>query len=138
RDATLRADGLCAGCGHRPRRIRTMSAATGGRAPALSPTLRANEIAASGFVGERAVLSPGFVQANLPVHPELAARLTSTIGSAPYASVAGTAAARTAAAGWFARRRVPTEPAQIVFAPGSKPLLFAIMHCLGGDVVLPR
>src|SRR6185295_277924 len=32
----------------------------------------------------------------------------------------------------------PTDPDQIVFGPGSKPLLFALVASIDGDVVLPR
>lgn len=55
-----------------------------------------------------------------------------------YGSVAGSPAAREAAAGYFERRRLPTSPEQIVFAPGSKPLLYALVAALPGDVVLPQ
>jgi aspartate aminotransferase len=55
-----------------------------------------------------------------------------------YGSVAGSAAAREAAAGYFARRGLPTTPDQIAFAPGSKPLLYALVASLPGDVVLPQ
>ncbi|MFC0105797.1 aminotransferase class I/II-fold pyridoxal phosphate-dependent enzyme [Kibdelosporangium aridum] len=41
-------------------------------------------------------------------------------------------------AGYFTRRGLPTQPGQIVLAPGSKPLLMALNHVLPGDVVLPR
>ena len=39
--------------------------------------------------------------------------------------------------GLLPRRGVPTDAGQIVFAPGSKPLLFALLQLLPGDVVLP-
>ena len=55
-----------------------------------------------------------------------------------YGSVAGL--------GWRSRRggRVlrapagPTDPDQIVFAPGSKPLLWALIETIAGDVILPQ
>jgi aspartate aminotransferase len=45
---------------------------------------------------------------------------------------------RTAAAGYFERRGVPTAPDQVVVAPGSEALLFGLLSILPGDVVLPR
>ncbi|MGW0712688.1 pyridoxal phosphate-dependent aminotransferase [Streptomyces sp. NPDC002643] len=45
--------------------------------------------------------------------------------------------AREAAAGWFSRRGLSTRPEQVLFAPGSKSLLFALLAALPGDVVLP-
>ena len=52
--------------------------------------------------------------------------------------VAGSPRARTAAAGWFDRRRLSTDPDQVVIAPGSKALLWALLAVLPGDVVLPQ
>jgi aspartate aminotransferase len=50
----------------------------------------------------------------------------------------GTGPAREAAAGWFTRRGLPTDPRQVVFAPGSKPLLYALVAVLPGALVLPQ
>ena len=45
---------------------------------------------------------------------------------------------REAAAGYFERRGLPTGPEQVLLAPGSKALLYALLCVLPGDVVLPR
>nr|WP_255672646.1 pyridoxal phosphate-dependent aminotransferase [Glycomyces amatae] len=58
-------------------------------------------------------------------------------GTASYGPVAGIGPAREAAAGYWTRRGVPTDAAQVLLGPGSKPLLFALLHAVGGDVVLP-
>jgi aspartate/methionine/tyrosine aminotransferase len=51
--------------------------------------------------------------------------------------VAGALDARRAAADYLGRRGLPTDPDQIVLAPGSKPLLFGLVAAVPGDVVLP-
>jgi aspartate aminotransferase len=105
---------------------------------ATSPTLAIDEaIRARRAAGER-VLHLGFGEAGLPVPERVAALLADAAGLNGYGPVAGTAPAREAAAGWFARRGLPTRAEQVIFAPGSKPLLFALLAALPGDVVLPR
>ncbi|MEV0963394.1 pyridoxal phosphate-dependent aminotransferase [Streptomyces sp. NPDC049910] len=84
------------------------------------------------------VLHLGFGEAGVPVAPGLAEALTDAHLRSGYGPVAGSPQARAAAAGWFTRRGLSTEPGQILFAPGSKPLLFALLAAIGGDVVLPR
>lgn len=102
-----------------------------------SATLAVNErIQARRAAGEP-VLHLGFGEAGLPVLPELAAVLADSVRHNDYGPVIGVPAARAAAAGYFTRRGLPTDPDQIVFAPGSKPLLFALLAVLPGDVVLP-
>lgn len=91
--------------------------------------------------GGRQVLHLGFGEAGLPVLPEVAEVLASAAGrpgSNSYGRVAGSLPARSAAAGYFTRRGLPTDPDQIVYAPGSKALLFALLAAIPGDVVLPR
>ena len=83
------------------------------------------------------VLHLGFGEAGVPVAPGLAEVLADAHLRNGYGPVAGSSQARAAAAGWFTRRGLPTEPGQILFAPGSKPLLFALLAAIGGDVVLP-
>src|SRR5690606_13097088 len=80
----------------------------------------------------------GFGEARLPVLPEIAEVLAAAAPRNRYGPVAGSPAARAAAAGYFTRRGTPTQPDQVVLAPGSKPLLYALLASLPGDVVLPR
>ena len=83
------------------------------------------------------VLHLGFGEAGLPVHPAVAEVLASAAGRNSYGPVAGALDVRRAAAGYLERRGLPTDPDQIVLAPGSKALLFALIATLPGDVVLP-
>lgn len=98
---------------------------------AINETLRARRAA-----GER-VLHLGFGEAGLPVPDSVAQVLSAAAGRNGYGAVVGSLEAREAAAGWFGRRGVETEPEQVLFAPGSKALLFALLAALPGDVVLP-
>ena len=102
-----------------------------------SPTLAANERVQAKLAAGEDILHLAFGEAGLPVLPAVAERLAEGAARNGYGPVAGSAEAREAAAGYFTRRGLPTEARQIVFAPGSKPLLFALLQALPGDVVLP-
>ncbi|WP_433479036.1 pyridoxal phosphate-dependent aminotransferase [Spirillospora sp. CA-142024] len=102
----------------------------------LSATLAVNEaIARKRRRGER-VLPLGFGEAGIPIHPALTRELSAAAGRGGYGPVAGSAALRAAAAGYWARRGLETDPSMVVAGPGSKPLLFALLTALGGDVVV--
>jgi aspartate aminotransferase len=103
----------------------------------LAIDARIRELRAAG----REVLHLGFGEAGLPVLPEIAgvlAEAATRSGSNSYGKVAGAESAREAAAGYFTRRGLPTDLDQIVYAPGSKALLFALLAAIPGEVVLPR
>ncbi|MFI0408578.1 pyridoxal phosphate-dependent aminotransferase [Actinomadura sp. 3N508] len=106
------------------------------RPVALSATLAVNEaIARKRREGVR-VLPLGFGEAGIPIHPALTRELGAAAGRGGYGPVAGSAALRGAAAGYWARRGLPTDPSMIVAGPGSKPLLYALLTSIGGDVVV--
>jgi aspartate aminotransferase len=102
-----------------------------------SATLAVNERLHARRAAGESVLHLAFGEAGLPVLPSLAAVLADSVRHNDYGPVAGIPAARAAAAGYFERRGLPTDPDQIVLAPGSKALLFALLAVLPGDVVLP-
>lgn len=103
-----------------------------------SATLALNEQLQSRRAEGKDVLHLGFGEAGLPVLPEAGEVLAAATNRNSYAPVAGSANARAAAAGYFTRRGIPTEPGQIVLAPGSKALLFGLLAAVPGDVVLPQ
>jgi aspartate aminotransferase len=103
-----------------------------------SATLAVNERLDARRAAGEPVLHLGFGEARLPVPPEVARALADAAGRNRYGPVAGSAAARAAVAGYFSRRGVDTEPDQIVLAPGSKALLYALIAGVPGDVVLPQ
>jgi aspartate aminotransferase len=103
-----------------------------------SATLAINERIEQRIRDGRDVLHLAFGEGGLPLLPSLAEVLARAAPSVGYGPVAGSPTARVAAAGYCARRGVPTTPEQILLAPGSKPLLAALLHVLPGDVVIPR
>jgi aspartate aminotransferase len=105
---------------------------------ALSPTLAANELMAARIQRGEPVLPMAFGEAGLPAHPALRLALAEATGRTGYGPVAGQAALREAAAGYWQRRGLDTDPAAIVCGPGSKALLFGLMLAIGGDVAVPR
>jgi aspartate aminotransferase len=108
------------------------------RALPVSATLAANEAMAARLHRGQPVLPLGFGEAGLPVHPALRAALAASATCNSYGPVAGHPALRAAAAGYWQRRGLPTEPGSVVCGPGSKALLFALMLAIGGDVAIPR
>ncbi|MFD9734709.1 pyridoxal phosphate-dependent aminotransferase [Umezawaea sp. NPDC059074] len=80
----------------------------------------------------------GFGEAGLPVHPLLKDELARWAGSASYGPAAGVEELRTAAAGYWTRRGLLTEPDQVVAGPGSKALLWALLGETRGAVALAR
>ncbi|GHJ99917.1 pyridoxal phosphate-dependent aminotransferase [Streptomyces sp. NPDC003753] len=73
----------------------------------------------------------------LPVLPALRERLAAAAGENAYGPVAGGPALREAAAGYWQRRGLATDPGLVVAGPGSKALLYALVLAIGGDVVVP-
>ncbi len=104
----------------------------------VSATLAANEELAARRRRGEPVLPLAFGEAGLPVHPRLAAELAAATGLGAYGPVAGSQRLRAAAAGYWSRRGLPTEPAAVVAGPGSKALLFGVLLALGMDVAVPR
>jgi aspartate aminotransferase len=87
------------------------------------------------------VLPLAFGEAGLPAHQVLRAALARAAGCNSYGPVAGHAALREAAAGYWARRGLPTEAEAVICGPGSKALLFALMAAIGdagADVAVTR
>jgi aspartate aminotransferase len=114
---------------------------TAGRIDAPVPpsaTLAINERIEQRIRDGADVLHLAFGEAGLPLLPGLAEKLAQEAPRTSYGSVAGSPEARAAAAGWYERRGLPTTPEQIVFAPGSKPLLYALLTVLPGDIVIPQ
>jgi aspartate aminotransferase len=108
----------------------------------VSATLAANEaLEARRQRGER-VLAMAFGEAGVPVPGVLRYALAAATHLGGYGPVAGTAELREAAAGYWARRGLPTSAADVVCGPGSKALLFALLLSLGddgaADVAVPR
>ena len=104
----------------------------------ISATLAANEALAARRSRGEPVLPLAFGEAGLPAHPALQEALAAATASNGYGPVAGSAALREAAAGYWRRRGLPTSPGSVVCGPGSKPLLFGLLLATGADVAVPR
>jgi aspartate aminotransferase len=114
------------------------AASAGPAAIPVSATLAANEALAARRSRGQAVLPLAFGEAGLPVHPRLQAALSQASARNAYGPVAGLPALRRAAAGYWDRRSVPTEPDAVICGPGSKPLIFALLMAVGADVAVPK
>jgi aspartate aminotransferase len=104
----------------------------------VSATLAANEVIASRRRAGQPVLPLGFGESGLPVHPRLRAELARASSDGQYGPVAGMMSLRAAAAGYWARRGLPTSADLVTAGPGSKALLFGLLLALGTEVAVPR
>ncbi|MFD7258931.1 pyridoxal phosphate-dependent aminotransferase [Streptomyces sp. NPDC059874] len=104
----------------------------------MSPNLALNQLVAQRQAAGEPLIHLGFGESRLPAFGPLVERLARGATRNAYGPVAGSPGVRAAAAGYFERRRIPTDPEQIVVAPGSKPLLMAINLAVPGDVLIPR
>ncbi|MFR9800575.1 pyridoxal phosphate-dependent aminotransferase [Streptomyces sp. MS06] len=104
----------------------------------VSPNLALNQLVAERNAAGESLVHLGFGEARLPAFAPLLDRLAAGARRNAYGPVAGGREVREAVAGYFSRRRMPTEADQVVVAPGSKPLLMALHMTVPGDVLLPR
>jgi len=104
----------------------------------VSATLAANELLDVRRRRGEPVLPMAFGEAGLPAHRMLRGALARAAGFTSYGPVAGHSALREAAALYWARRGLPTDPGAVICGPGSKALLFGLMAAIGGDVVVTR
>lgn len=105
---------------------------------AKSATLRINEqMQAFARKGER-VVNLGFGEAGLPVLPVLRELVAANSARNAYPPVQGGEGARTAVAGYFTRRGITATPDLCLMAPGSKAILYGLLACLPGDLILAR
>src|SRR2546421_234601 len=108
------------------------------RAAATSATLAMNEAVAKRRATGRETIHLGFGEASFPLHPLLRSALADSAKSTAYAPVLGIPELRRAIADYLGRTRHLTfSPDHIVVGPGSKPLLYALLQVLEGDLLLP-
>jgi aspartate aminotransferase len=109
------------------------------RAMASSPTLAMNEAVARRRAEGKPTIHLGFGEATFPLHPHLRQALVDATEKTGYAPVAGVSTLRQAIAGYIQRTRgVECSAEQVVVGPGSKPLIYALLQVLDGDVLVPR
>ncbi len=105
---------------------------------APSPTLDINEAIAARRAAGRDVLHLGFGEASFPLPLKLRTALADSTTRTSYEPVVGIPTLRTTIAEYLGRMRgLEISAEQVIVAPGSKPLLFALMQALAGDVMAP-
>lgn len=105
---------------------------------ATSATLAINEEVAKRRAKGHEVIHLGFGEAAFPLHPSLKMALAEAATYTGYAPVLGIPPLRQAIAAYLARTRgMICSSDQIVIGPGSKPLLYGLLHVLDGDILLP-
>ena len=103
-----------------------------------SATLRMNEAVAARRAAGQRTIHLGFGEASFPLPRRLREELAHAATRTEYAPVLGLPALRAAIAAYLARTRaLIATPATVIVGPGSKPLLFALLRALAGDVLLP-
>src|SRR6266699_4897327 len=111
---------------------------SGAQTLATSATLSMNEAVAKRRAAGRETIHLGFGEASFPLHPLLATALAEAAKHTAYAPVLGIPNLRQAIAEYLARKLGLTFSSdQIIVAPGSKPLLYALLQVLEGDLLLP-
>ncbi|KAJ5387191.1 pyridoxal phosphate-dependent transferase [Penicillium cosmopolitanum] len=105
----------------------------------ISPTLEINELVSKARGEGKHVVHLGFGEATFPIQREVLHAHKEASKETSYMPVAGLEDLRTSIASFNADRLgVNISPDQVVVAPGSKPLLFALFDILDGAVLLPR
>jgi len=104
----------------------------------VSATLAANQAMDARRRRGEPVLHLAFGEAGLPAHRMLRVALARAAGCNSYGPLAGHASLREAAAGYWARRGLPTDTEAVICGPGSKALLFGLAAAIGGDIAVTR
>ncbi len=108
------------------------------QATEASATLAMNEAVAARKAAGKETIHLGFGEASFPLHPLLQSAMSQAAKETGYAPVLGILELRKAIAAYLARTRgIITDPAYIAVGPGSKPLLYTLLHILEGDLLLP-
>src|SRR5579875_136764 len=103
-----------------------------------SATLAMNEAVSKRRAAGVQTIHLGFGEASVPLHPILRSELARAAAPTRYAQVPGLPALREALADYLQRTRgIASSAAPVAVAPGSKPLLYALLQILEGDVLLP-
>ncbi|MDW8269969.1 MAG: aminotransferase class I/II-fold pyridoxal phosphate-dependent enzyme, partial [Anaerolineae bacterium] len=103
-----------------------------------SPTLAINEKVQALWAAGHEVYHLGFGESRFPLHPLLAEALAAHAHRTAYLPAQGLPELRAAVAAFYERHfGLEVTPDRVIVGPGSKPLLFALMQALVGDVLLP-
>nr|UMZ45316.1 hypothetical protein [Paramyrothecium sp.] len=105
----------------------------------VSATLEINEIVQHRLSRGLDIVHLGFGEATFPIQKDVATAHREASDVTSYLPVAGLMKLRQSISRFQSRRlKSAIKPEQVVVAPGSKPLLFALFDVLDGDIILPR
>lgn len=105
----------------------------------LSATLEINALVHQRLDSGNSVVHLGFGEATFPMQEDVLRAHREASSNTSYLPVAGLPELRQSIVRFQTRRLSSSiEAHQVVVAPGSKPLLFALFDILSGDVLLPR
>lgn len=100
----------------------------------MAVNAKINELMAEGHQ----VYHLGFGEARFPVHPKILAAFRENAAARSYLPAPGLPKLRAQVANYYRRKfKIEAEPHQVIVGSGSKTLLFAAIHGLEGDVLLP-
>lgn len=103
-----------------------------------SPTLAINEKVNALWAAGEEVYHLGFGESRFPVHPALAAALAANAHRTAYLPAQGLPALRQAVAAFYGRHfGLDAAADRVLIGPGSKPLIYALIQALDGDLILP-
>ncbi|MEZ5919709.1 MAG: aminotransferase class I/II-fold pyridoxal phosphate-dependent enzyme, partial [Alphaproteobacteria bacterium] len=104
----------------------------------LSPTLAANEMVKARRNAGQAVLHMGFGESPFPVHPRLLKALQKESHQKDYLPTIGLPDLREAVASYYERKTgLDTSQFDVIIAPGSKLILYALQMAIEGDLLMP-
>ncbi len=105
---------------------------------ALSPTLEANEMVAARRAKGEQVLHMGFGESPFPVPERLKAALQQGVGRKEYLPTAGLAELRQAVLAYYKDKTgIDADQFDVIVAPGSKLILYALQMAVEGDLLAP-
>ncbi|MCB1721114.1 MAG: aminotransferase class I/II-fold pyridoxal phosphate-dependent enzyme [Alphaproteobacteria bacterium] len=104
----------------------------------LSPTLAANEMVARCRAEGRQVLHMGFGQSPFPVPERLQEALRAGVHRKEYLPTGGLEALRDTVAAYYKNKiGLDTDRYDVIVAPGSKLILYALQMAIEGDLLMP-
>lgn len=104
-----------------------------------SATLGINEAVNQKQARGENIIHLGFGQSSMPMHPLLLDAFSKAAPKTAYAPVLGLPALRSAVAAYLSRTRgLVCSAENIAVGPGSKPILYALLQILKGDLILAR
>jgi aspartate/methionine/tyrosine aminotransferase len=105
----------------------------------VSATLSINDRVKEMWAAGQNVFHLAFGESRFPVHPKIAEALCQNVQKRSYLPAAGIPELRKAIAEHYGRVfDMDVTPEQVVTGPGSKALIYAVLQCLGEEIIIPQ